>query len=643
MSRSSPPDSLSRRAELGWLIAILGLSLVLRLALVPGRWINPDEGAHLMDGRLALDGLLPFADFGSRQIAYTYVLAALLRLTHDGYAGVRFGIAALTVANVYVVYLIARRLFDRRVGVAAALLYAVQPLAVIWAPIVHTEPVTIFPTCLGVYFLVRHLQAPGDRLSLLLAGISLSLAYYVRESSLGVTAALAVVLAAESWRTPGLLLRRSSLLTLGFLIPCAGFTLLYLAHLGPRGWWKSPVNPLAIVLNHLPLFGNAPRAGGAAAGPAAAAEATLRSVQARSTTLAYLESVAGFCAGLLGALAVSLALGIGKAGDERWRRGTPRPDILLYAWLGGLALVYGYWALHRGFFPQYTEEFLPPLSILTGAVLADLFGLSSPLKRERIALAFALLAAYLVAAFALSRAAGSGLPAYLCFLVAVLGLSFAQLVSVGRLRAWTLLAGAVLGLLLLASAPVGAPVWLRGALKLGAIPIALAGTWAAMRQDERLRSRYPAFCAVTALVTVLGWSSSRAGAVMDLKYETVWPPETVRTVADLIRRDSSDGDRVLSGAVIWELEAGRRPFANISHPLGFGADSTPAFAERLSRKLAGAPPRFVVLDGYTEKTYGMLLKDLPEILSVRYRLVLDLPGVHYPVRVYRLREPGPAS
>ena len=637
MSLSSPPDSLSRRAALGWLLAILGLSLVLRLALVPGRWINPDEGAHLMDGRLALDGLLPFVDFGSRQIAYTYALAALLRLTHDGYVGVRLGLAALTVANVYLVYLIARRLFDGRVAVAAALLYALQPLAVIWSPIVHTEPVTIFPTCLGVYFLIRHFQTRGDRVSLLLAGVSLALAYYVRESSLGVTTGVAVVLGAESWKTPGLLLRRYGLLALGFLIPCAGFTLLYLGHLSPRGWWESPINPLAIVLDHLPHLGSA----GPAAGPAAAAEATLRSVQARHTTVAYLESVALFCAGLLAALAASLVLGAGRQGADRWREGTPRPDVLLYAWLGGLALVYGYWALHRGFFPQYTEEFLPPLSILAGAVVADLFRLSLP--GARFGPAIALLAAYLVAAFAASRAAGSDLPAYACFLVPALGLSLAQLAAEGRARAWVFLAVAVLALLLLASAPVDAPVLLRRVLKLATLPVALAGTWAAARRDERLRSRFPAYCAGAALVAVLGWSSSRAGAVMDLEYETVWPPETVRAVADLIRRESSDGDQVLSGAVIWELEAGRRPFANVSHPLGLGADATPAFIDRLSRELAEEPPRFVVLDGYTEKTYGVLFKNLPETLSARYRLVLDLPGVNYPVRVYRLREPDPAS
>src|SRR5512146_89092 len=233
MPLSSPPAEPSRRAEVRWLIGILGLSLVLRLALVPGRWINPDEGAHLMDGRLALDGLLPFLDFGSRQIAYTYVLAGLLRLTHDGYAGVRFGLATLTVANVGLVYLIARRLFDGRVALAAALLYALQPLAIIWAPIVHTEPVTIFPTCLGIYLLIRHFHRPGDRLFLLLAGASLSLAYYVRESSLGVTAAVVVALTAASWGTPALLLRRYGLLGLGFLIPCAGFTLLYLGRLSP--------------------------------------------------------------------------------------------------------------------------------------------------------------------------------------------------------------------------------------------------------------------------------------------------------------------------------------------------------------------------------------------------------------------------
>jgi len=64
---------------------------------------------------------------------------------------------------------------------------------------------------------------------------------------------------------------------------------------------------------------------------------------------------------------------------------------------------------------------------------------------------------------------------------------------------------------------------------------------------------------------------------------------------------------------------------------------------RLARELATAPPRFVVLDGYTERTYGLLLPQLGATLAERYQLVANLPGFHFPVQVYRLREPAPPS
>jgi hypothetical protein len=198
-------------------------------------------------------------------------------------------------------------------------------------------------------------------------------------------------------------------------------------------------------------------------------------------------------------------------------------------------------------------------------------------------------------------------------------------------------------MLVLSSAAVGAPIGVRRALKLALIPGVLVGTYVALGRSEHRRRLFLAFSACSAFAALLGYSFSRAGSIIDLKYETVWAPETLHTVADLIRHGSSEGDRVMSGAVIWELEAGRRPFANVTHPLGFLLGNSAGEPERLARELATAPPRFVVLDGYTERTYGLLLPGLTQTLAERYRLVADLPGLHFPVRVYQLREAGAPS
>ena len=55
------------------LLLILLAGLAVRLLLLQLRWINPDEGAHLLDARLWLAGQVPVADFGARQPFYILI------------------------------------------------------------------------------------------------------------------------------------------------------------------------------------------------------------------------------------------------------------------------------------------------------------------------------------------------------------------------------------------------------------------------------------------------------------------------------------------------------------------------------------------------------------------------------------------
>jgi len=57
------------------LILVALISVALRLWLLDQRWVNPDEGAHLMDAVLANEGKIPLVDFESRQPVYTYMIA----------------------------------------------------------------------------------------------------------------------------------------------------------------------------------------------------------------------------------------------------------------------------------------------------------------------------------------------------------------------------------------------------------------------------------------------------------------------------------------------------------------------------------------------------------------------------------------
>ena len=62
------------------LLLILFAGFALRILLLQIRWINPDEGAHLLDARLLLEGQIPVADFGSRQPFYVLIIAMLLKI-----------------------------------------------------------------------------------------------------------------------------------------------------------------------------------------------------------------------------------------------------------------------------------------------------------------------------------------------------------------------------------------------------------------------------------------------------------------------------------------------------------------------------------------------------------------------------------
>jgi hypothetical protein len=68
----------------------------------------------------------------------------------------------------------------------------------------------------------------------------------------------------------------------------------------------------------------------------------------------------------------------------------------------------------------------------------------------------------------------------------------------------------------------------------------------------------------------------------------------------------------------------------------------PSEVAELDTLLATRPPRFIVLDGYTEQTYGANLPGFDRLLAERYALDLTIEGSYYPVRVYGLRPPRSA-
>jgi 4-amino-4-deoxy-L-arabinose transferase-like glycosyltransferase len=630
-----PPSQLSKslgtpRRETFWVAAILAVGLAVRFWLVPHRWINPDEGAHLMDGRLALDGLVPFVGYDARQVLYAYVMAALLAIWGKSYLAVRACVAVLNVGIGLMIYLIARRLWDGRVGVVATLIYVSLPFAVSWSATVHTEPFTTLLCCLAMFALVRRHPRPPDTLGLIGAGVCLALAFYVRESSLGVLFGALVYLFVMRRHEPPALVRRGMLLGIGFLIPCAVIGLFYSRYMSAAEWLASPLDPLTIVVRNLGTV-VPPGPGAHVVGPTPSRPTTLPTAM----TLDYLRTVAAMNAGLLLALALALALPLVTRGQPP--KSVPRDRgslVMLGCWVGGLALVYAYWTLHRGFFPQYAEEFLPALSMVLAFVLLEL--LAAWGAERHTGLALGLIATYLAIAVGVAEAFPAfEPPTYGYFVVPALVLALWQVPGEGpaRWRAWGILAGSVAFLALLGSGAVGAPHLVRVLLKALMAPLLLIELYLIGKRQAASPS-LGAFATLCVLLTVLGVAYMAAGRLLDRRYQAVWAPETVASTSSYLREHSSPDDRMISGAMIWELQSDRRPFENVSHPLAFMLGVHPTESAALTQRLKAAPPRFVVLDGYTEQTYGVAVP-LTDVLAERYVLDTTVTGSDFPVRVYR--------
>ena len=621
----------SRREAL-WLVGLLVAGLVIRLWLWHQRWINPDEGAHLMDGRLTLEGLVPLVHFDSRQVLYTYLIAGLVGLLGSDYALIRLCVILAGLLIALLIFAIARRLLGSRVGLLAAGIYLFLPLAVIFSPTVHTEPFATLPACLAFYLLIRHLEPGGGWGTLVGAGVVLGLGYYIRESNLAATLGAAGFIAVCTARAPRLLARRYAVLAAAFLLPCGAIGLAYSRFLTPAEWWWSSLNPLSIVLKSTATLTT--MVAGVSTG-GALRELRLEQ-QPWHTTVRYLREVLNLDLVLVMGAALSLTVLVAARRQRDRLARLWRSYALLYAWIGGLGLAYGYWSLHRGFFPQYLEELLPPLAILLASVTVELFG-HWGLERHWNWVA-AGLGAYALGAFLLFHFAPTlDPPKYLYFILPAVGLAWLQLGREGRSARWLALAGVVVVWLGLIALNPGLPPTMLKLLKAVTVPGFLAAAWLASRSRGEPRGRIAAFAGVALLVTTVGWSYSAAGRRLHRDYETVWSPAAVREIAGYLRQHSRPGDEVLSGGLIWEFQAGRPPFARISHPLPFMFGLTAQESGELGRRLAASPPPFVVLDGYTELTYGVVVAGFDRLLRDGYTLVDSAGPARYPVQLFQRR------
>lgn len=146
--------------------------------------------------------------------------------------------------------------------------------------------------------------------------------------------------------------------------------------------------------------------------------------------------------------------------------------------------------------------------------------------------------------------------------------------------------------------------------------------------------RYMVMISLIAIIALFISSLS----LINLSFGCVWSPNTVNEVSQYIRSNSVEGDAVLSGAMIWTFESNTRPFMNQTHPLGFLRGMSDNQKRKIEVKIENEKPKFIVLDGYTEKTHLRNVNNISDLLNESYVLKKEVYGSFYPVKVYLLKK-----
>ena len=608
------------------------LSLAVRIFLLSARWINPDEGAHLMDAMLVLEGKIPFVDFHSRQPVYVLVNALVLKLFGMTLTAGRLLPLLCSLLTGVVIFYTARRIFNQKAATLAAILFLLLPLEIMNSVVVKTEPLNTLIICISMYLLIRGFQ---DRFAVYwgLSGVLAALAYYVRQSALVVPLTAILVFLPALFRRRAIGFREMLAFSAGYALVVVVVLFIYSRFFD---WWElleGGLNPIGFLLQAvLKSLGMAEQAtGGSIVGRALdnlGGGTQLYVRYAKSAVLLHLFLLAG--------LVLSIIDTARKLFSRQGTQARPAGGVfVLSLWFFGLTLSYGYYLLDRGFYIDYAREFTPPLVILFAGWVVDIFGENSEHRGWGKLVCIAALPA--VAGFILISAypgfpkalqlPAVGLCTFAAYLTGELSTRSAKL----KLAAWlTVFLAMVFGMW---NIHLPALVFGLAAAALLAIAYASIGMAASRLTAINSESWKRAICLST-LAGSLSFSIAYSVPVIDRRYDSIWSTESLKEVSELIASYSEADDQVMSGGVVWEFAAGRHPFLMISHPLIY-RDRMPAEdKEVVGKALRDSPPKVIVKDGYTEKTYFQHFSWIDDLLNQRYSVYRTIGTARFPVSVY---------
>ncbi len=115
-----------------------------------------DPGVHALAARFIAEGYLPYRDFAQvHPPLYDFVLAAVFKVFGYEFLYGRYLSVCLSLVSLVLVYFLGRRVYSHRVGVVAALLFAVEPMMVYFGRRCVQEALGLLLVLIGATLAVR--------------------------------------------------------------------------------------------------------------------------------------------------------------------------------------------------------------------------------------------------------------------------------------------------------------------------------------------------------------------------------------------------------------------------------------------------------------------------------------------------------
>ncbi|MCX9085643.1 MAG: glycosyltransferase family 39 protein [Candidatus Methanoperedens sp.] len=503
------------------LFSILVISLLIRFLLLPERWINPDEGAHLYDAKFILDGKIPFIDYSSRMPIYVYMLAAFLKGFGVNYISGRLLPLFSNIGIGIIVFLIGKKLFNsNKIALLASAIYLFSPLSILWSVVVKTElPETLF-VCSGMLLMLTYIKSEKENYHLLFfSGFFFALAYYVRESSIAIFMASVLFMIYFHRLHVIKIIKSSIIMFLGYFLVFFIIILYFSSFVSMPIILESKLNPLETIKDPINKLFTVP-------------DKTTNDEKSNYTPQSLWQTIGEWILVLklnsflfFGAFIFFLSFILKNKINIMISK---LQFAFLSLWISALTIFYLYYSIQTNFYNQYFGEFMPVMSLILAYVIV--------------------------------------------FLIS--------------------------------------EIETHNALKGYAVKISL----------------------ITIMVLFISSLS-----LINFSFGSVWSPDTVDEVSQYIRSNSVKEDVVLSGAMIWTFESNTRPFMDQNHPLRFLREMNEDQKREIEINIETEKPKFIVLDGYTEKTYIRNINNISNIINGSYVLRKEVSGSYYPVKVFEVK------